>query len=586
MTRMDIEQALLSTINIAVIASVILFVGFESVRGFVFRKASAFARIVYLLLALSNVVYGAERGKPFVPPPSLIAEPEPTIRIVVDQVPVSKSAARPIDASVLIDVIDGPSHFTGSGTCISSENGESVILTCWHTWRGVNNPQPRVTHQKKDYVATILKEDRYLDLALLSIKAELPFVEIALSQPPVGSTIISIGASVNGQNLVERSHEISLIGDGPGFVPPVFETEGNIQAFGRSGGGAFFRDELCGVIVGFNPKTATRSQYAPYSAIRSFLAKSSSGAGGKLKAIAYTGEDEYGKGWCVNCGPAHERFGNGNADLELEWSTAVAKGPQVYPAYRFIGPDGGERFPANKRNQYRQIDSLEDLIDVMRRAGCEPESTAVASGPVGATIQGRAFLEKAFGYLQDGAEYRLKWIRRGGKEALLMGKIPTREELIGTDGRFELSTTASGLPVHTVAFEYRFANDKVYLKFDEIECDLPEQNTVGSSQPVGSVILTVWTVFSVIQTIHAILTPTIDIWLGEEINATAKFEGGKLSVDCVPNPPSIRAHWSFWFGFLKFDYQRPLTGVVLGLEEVVAQFHQSRRLRDWAIPVE
>lgn len=57
--------------------------------------------IIIELLLLAAECMGAERGKPFVPPKQV-----PELRLVVDTAPVGSAAACPMDASVLVQVMD------------------------------------------------------------------------------------------------------------------------------------------------------------------------------------------------------------------------------------------------------------------------------------------------------------------------------------------------------------------------------------------------------------------------------------------------------------------------------------------------
>jgi len=228
------------------------------------------ALVAATLLFCVAFAHSAEPGKPFVPP-----KETPELRLVVDApLPPSSSPANcPLDGTVLIDVDDGSSHFGGSGTCIQCDGNTSLIITCSHTWRGVKDPSPRVTHGKSTWPAEIIKADDELDLAILKVNASLPVVPVADSLPPIGTIITSCGATINGQSIIEKMHTVTKIErDGK---PPFFETDGNMQWSGRSGGGAFWNGRLCGTIIGFR-NDSRQSLYTTVESIKAFLPVSAS----------------------------------------------------------------------------------------------------------------------------------------------------------------------------------------------------------------------------------------------------------------------------------------------------------------------
>lgn len=97
----------------------------------------------------------------------------------------------------------------------------------------------------------------------------------------------------------------------------------------------------------------------------------------KRKAIVFTGEDVYGKGWCRRCGPFKEKFGTGDGETELEYSTAVATGPDLYPAIRFF--DGVDwRYPADANGGYTIPETLAELAAIMDRATAKAPKVAAA----------------------------------------------------------------------------------------------------------------------------------------------------------------------------------------------------------------
>lgn len=529
--------------------------------------------IVVEILLLAAECVSAERGKPFVPP---VTVPEPELRLVVESAPVGSPAACPQDASVLIQVIDGASVFCGSGTCVSSENGESLILTCAHTWRGTKSPDIRVIHQKRDLVATIVKQDAYTDLAVLRVKAEIPSIDLADALPSVGDTVVSWGASHNGQNLQELTHAISRIGLSD--KPPTIKTDNrSLQWSGRSGGGLFHNGKLVGVVhgLGKHEHEPMQSAYATLDQVREML---SSPVGSSQKFAVTLWKAPFR---CVPCDRSEVNLKN---DPRFDLTVKTGPAPFMDDGWRHRNRERGYPYFEIGDKIYHGYTTADGLANLL-----ESEQPTV-SGPVGASIQGRAAieatLEKLSSLFGDDAEFSFRWVRNDALDALPMGKAPTREELLGKSGRIEIRTTSNKLPVHSIAFDYRFVGSKVYFRLDEIECEIPEDGSVSGPQPVGAIgILTAWTILSTIQTIHALMTPTISVWLGKEINASAKLSDGNLIVDCGPNPPSVKANWRLWWGLLRWEYSRPLTGLIVGVPETVIQFHQSRIYKDIVLEV-
>lgn len=522
-------------------------------------------RIITAICGLAANCLAAEKGKPFVPPPALV--PEPTIEIVVDSLPVSASAACPMDASVIVDATEGSSHFTGSGTCVHSEGGKSTILTCAHIFRGLKNPDVRVQYQKKDYPATVVRCDDRNDVAALSIQGQLPAIDLSPVKPSVGDTVTSVGLGT------EQTHNITLAAMYDNVDQ--FESDGT-QQFGRSGGGVFLNGALCGIIKA-KRNDEKASLYVGLRPIRRVLDTSVSGHQ-KLSVTLWKAP--------FHCSPCDRSERNLVGDDRFDLTVKTGPAP-------FMTPEWLER---NKRNGYPYFEhngkiyfgytTADGLAELL---GAE-EGNAVSSGPVGATIEGRAVIEAALSSLEswfgDGAEFSFKWSRKGAADALLINKQATREELLGKSGRVEIVTTSNRLPIHKIAFDYRFDAGKVFFKLDEIECDIPEEGAVGSVQPVGvGGIMLAWTILSTIQFIHSVLSPTVDIWLGSEINATAKLSNKQLLIDCGPNPPSIRARWAFFFRLIRFEYSRPLTNVTLAVPESILGFHKSRTFRDVVVEV-
>lgn len=507
--------------------------------------------------------------------------PSPQVALIVSPSTIASSpSACPLDASVIVTAMDGGRTFVCSGTCVDSANGVSTILTCAHEFRGFNQPTITVTHQKKEFPAKLLRLDDANDLAVLEVDADLPAMELATVKPTVGDQVTSIGIShADAGKLEERSHKITAVDKYNN--PRNFETDGS-QIVGRSGGGLFTNGMLCGIIQG-RRNDVQRSVYVSIEPIRDILEKSS--------AVGSTRQTKV-RLWMApfHCPPCHRlnrALGTGNDRVSVETLVAPKNWSPSEGGFPFV-----EIFDsAGKSHLLYNVSSMDQLEQNIERIESDNPSTEVGSTPVGATIQGRAAIAQFLATIESigGPEcsVELKVHREGGLDAFLINKMPTRQEFFGTSGRVEINvTTTKKVPIHSVKFDYRFDKGKLFIKPDWIEIEIPEDGVVQSGpQPVGSVLLTAWTIMSIGYDVWLLMHPSVDLWVGSDINATAKYSNGQLAIDCGPNPPAVRLHWAFMMGLLRFEYQRALTGATMATEQCSLQFHRSRLFRDVLIDV-
>ena len=511
--------------------------------------------------------------------------PIPRVELIVPASSAMTSpSACPIDASVIVSAMGQGGTFICSGTCVDAVNGVSTILTCAHEFRGLTKPEITVTHEKKEFPAKLLRLDDANDLAVLDVNADLPSVELATVKPGVGDTVTSIGIShADTGKLEERSHKITAVDKYSN--PRNFETDGS-QIVGRSGGGLFSNGQLCGIIQGRRNDVA-RSIYVSIEPIREILAKSSavgSSATQRTKVRLWMAPFH-----CPPCHRLNRALGTGNDRVVVETLVAPKNWNPLEGGFPFV-----EIFDSvGKSHLIYNVVSMDQLEQNIDRIEDQQSSSEVGSTPVGATIQGRAAIAQFLATIESigGPEcsVEFKWHREGGKDAFLINKMPTRQEFFGTSGRIEISiATTKKVPVHELKFDYRFDDKgKLFVKPDWIEIDIPEDGVVQSGpQPVGSVIMTAWTVMSIAYDIWNLAHPTCDVWIGQDINATAKYANGKLTIDTGSNPPAVRLHWAFMMGLLRFELSRALTGGVIGTERCSIQFHKSRLFRDVNIDVQ
>lgn len=567
----------------------------------VFALLAMVVGLVVLLPMCAAVVYGSD---PLVVPARLVIPDEfkpsanvdvksiPRLELIVPSPVAAAPSACPLDASVIVTATDKPNQrFIGSGTCVASKSGVSTILTCAHTFRGLKEPTVTITHQKKVITAKLLRLDEPNDLAVLEVNADLPAVDLSATKPGVSATVTSVGISrTDDAKLEELSHRITAVDKYDN--PRNFESDGQ-QIVGRSGGGLFFNGQLCGIIQG-RRNDIVRSIYVSIEPIREILKTSQiAGAGAATEPVDV--EFIKDRGYCAPCNRTEWEL-SGGAQWPYGWTKLIADGRLRVKKLSGVGdwydedfqsrnPLAGYPFYRFKANgewkTYYGATNAEKLLEIVTSESHGSEVSAASSG---VTLSGKETVSQILGWLTsiagDGSEISLKIHREGAADALLLGKTYIRTDIVGTSGRVEIVvTSAKKIPVHQLKFDYRFDKGKLFLKLDEIECEIPEEGVVGAAQPVGSPILIAWTVFSTIDTIYRIFHPTASVWIGKDIEASAKLSGGQLTVDLSKSQIAARLEWAFWMGLLRFEYSRPFTGLVLG-ENLVLQFHKSRIYRD------
>lgn len=151
----------------------------------------------------------------------------------------------------------------GSGSIISSKNGETKILTNNHVVDVGNNTDIKVIFTNgKEVNATVIGKDKISDLALISVKTNFDVQPIAIGDSgklQQGETVIAIGSpldvSFSGTvtkgiiSGLDRSIETDSDGDGePDYVMQVIQTDTTINP-GNSGGPLI---NMAGQLVGVN----------------------------------------------------------------------------------------------------------------------------------------------------------------------------------------------------------------------------------------------------------------------------------------------------------------------------------------------
>ena len=517
----------------------------------------------------------------------------PRVEFVLQQSSASASSlvGKPIEASVIVTASGANAKgekvaASGSGTSVWNGSGSTLILTCEHVMRKMVGPKIVVSWNGEEHTAEVVNQDEPNDVAILRIAAVIPSVEIDEKPPVIGDEVTSIGNSGGDGYLTEHRHRVTEVDK-----DSIFTDTQTIE--GRSGGGLFKNGRLIGVIKG-RVKASNESVFIRASVASSLIPtgdKMSFGASQARRLVR-----AYSLASCVNCKKYHDAFGDGDDRTAVEWTDDplpdwIRKSlPRGYLAPVFVWTNGTKHQWPNSSNGV----TLDLLAQWTEAFDADRETQAAPVGEM--ALSGQSVIADVLAQIEnwagDGATATFRMIRRDAKPALLIGQTNSRTDILGKSGRIEfVLTAAKKLPVHELKFNYRFATvngkERPFIDFDEMMIDLPdseEPGPVGASREYGSPVLIAYTVISTVTTIYAILHPTIDIWLGEELLITGKYEAGTLSIDMGPKPPSIRAHWSFWYGLLKAEYSRPLTGVVISAEKTVAEFHKSKLYRDVVIP--
>lgn len=204
------------------------------------------------------------------------------------------AAPAPVRAELPLAVQETPASSTvyvswystgGTGTVIACEDGKSLVLTCAHVVPYAG--QTRVCLNGTWYDATFIAAGPQLpggsyepDLALLQVDAELPAVQIALEEPPLGSKLRQWAFGGRRTPWFEqptsKSGEVALRTSSrwTAVYPTMHSTLPSES--GDSGAGVFDESgELCAVTWGGPPpgEWIVRSSMVPLRSIRTFLAK-------------------------------------------------------------------------------------------------------------------------------------------------------------------------------------------------------------------------------------------------------------------------------------------------------------------------
>jgi thiol-disulfide isomerase/thioredoxin len=206
-------------------------------------------------------------------------EPEPQPLVARGNEPEAAApvaAEGPMAASARLHVTIAGHISVGSGTIVDSRPGRTLIVTCGHIFRGMNQSSKvdvdlfdGAAHRK--YVGTVVRYDEKADVGLVAVPtdAAVPSVEILppTLAPQMGDRVACIGCS-GGAEPTREQLSITAINKYTG--PDNIECTG-VPVQGRSGGGLFDADgRLIGVCIAADQE-AQRGLYAHAYAIHELL---------------------------------------------------------------------------------------------------------------------------------------------------------------------------------------------------------------------------------------------------------------------------------------------------------------------------
>lgn len=164
----------------------------------------------------------------------------------------------------------------GSGTIIESKPGRTLIMTCGHIFRGIDETAKIEVdvapwEQPQKYVAQLVKHDLEADVGVIAISTNeaLPVAPVARrsQNPKVGDPMVCIGCS-GGQNPTREQIRVTALDKYEG--PSTIEC-GGLPVQGRSGGGLFdAAGRLTGICINADPQ-GQRGIYAGLSAVQDLL---------------------------------------------------------------------------------------------------------------------------------------------------------------------------------------------------------------------------------------------------------------------------------------------------------------------------
>lgn len=196
-------------------------------------------------------------------------------------------------------------------------------------------------------------------------------------------------------------------------------------------------------------------------------------------------------------------------------------------------------------------------------AGDHPNAASQATG-AGGDIHASQQIRQTFDYLRkyvgEGNRSTMQWSRNGSPALSLfaMGDWDA-VGIFGTDGRIQLdSPDAINLPTKSLAFGYRIIGRDMILDADPVRfAGMADRLSLSGSRtrsfgetPVGIIgiddALEVYWVICMFKDIFALLRPSADLTLPNEVSGNAVLNGDTLTVQ-FDKPPVVKLVWMFTF---------------------------------------
>ena len=189
---------------------------------------------------------------------------------------VGATVVDPLAASVRVRVKDDDSVNFGSGTIIDSRPGQTIVLTCGHIFRNVNQSSRIevdvfIGNRHETFVGKVIRYDTKADVGLCAIPTDTPLpvsqVAPAASRVAKNDRVFSVGCG-GGESPTQQHLLVTALNRYLG--PDTVECTG-VPAQGRSGGGLFNRaGEVIGVCIWADPRDR-RGLYAGLRSIHELL---------------------------------------------------------------------------------------------------------------------------------------------------------------------------------------------------------------------------------------------------------------------------------------------------------------------------
>lgn len=291
-----------------------------------------------------------------------------------------------------------------------------------------------------------------------------------------------------------------------------------------------------------------------------------SGSAGPIHLTVYTATGIQEHTWCAPCNRFHKDNGAGDERVSIEY-VQTDHPPQVkdrhgrlftpaLPCTVWEGGDGTKMYLEG----YHSRDELYRIITKPNNNPPRPSNIASA-GPAG-TIHAGSQVRQMFAYfgqyIGEGKVSSFDWQRPQSKINLLALKDVEAVEWMGKSGRIQLdSPDAIGLPVKSLAFTYRLVGKNLVIDAEPFtlqgivdQLGLSKSASATGETPVGIIgiddALLVWQIISCIRDIVALLHPTADIMIPDEVAGNAVLNGDILTIK-FDKPVTIRIQWVFTF---------------------------------------